>query len=60
MTKVTGVVFTDDQRRWIRARADQLDRPVSWVIRRLVQDMIEAEAAEKPAATARPTLRARL
>jgi hypothetical protein len=52
-----GVRYTADQLRWLNAKAEALDRPVAWVLRRMVQDALDAgEPAPDRSRSPRPQL----
>ena len=45
--KLINVRFTDAQREWLGEESDRLDRPVSWVVRRFVEEAMKDKAVAR-------------
>lgn len=47
-TNPIAILFTGEQKAWLRKEAAQLDRPIGWIVRRLVEEARLAAAPSDP------------
>lgn len=53
---IVAIRFEERQRTWLRREAERLDRPIGWIIRRLIEEAIkDEETSRRVLETPRPS-----